>query len=429
MKQYTQMLKDIQQKGSIKSAARANMPGTTSLFGYQFRHDLADGFPAITTKKLYWKGVVIELLWFLKGDTHIKFLDDHGVRKMWHEDAYNYYMKICSQMTDGPDQEILFEDIPNSKLREFTFEEFCEIIKNNTLEQLKDRYRVGEYMLGDCGMQYGKLWRNWEGVDREVMILKTNNMPPDSIETFRQRWKEASKHQKDVFIHNDNDRFDIKPLYNKTDQIKELIDGLKKSPMGRRHIITAWNPATLQNMALNACHAFVQFNCRQISLEDRIKWVMDGKTKDPIELENLAITQAACDSQQTPQYYLDCQMYQRSADAFLGVPLNIASYALLTHILCKMCNMIPGDMVYTYGDAHIYDNHKEQVAEQLSREEKPLPTLKINDGYVVEWDYIWDKDIDQIVESIISGGWQNIFQLENYDPDPAIKGDLSTGLK
>lgn len=390
MQQYLELLKTIKEKGTLKPAARAGMPGTISLFGYQFRHDLSEGFPALTTKQLYWNGVVTELLWFLKGDTNIKFLDEHGVRKMWHQDAYNYYCKVavrdemngrqtedwkniymlCNNSTNERDYSLEIHDSYSM----FTFEEFCHMIKITSKEGLPS---YQEYTLGDCGYQYGKLWRNWETNDYE---LDQQNDPKG---------------------------------YKYIDQIKELINGLKNNPQGRRHILTAWNPATLDKMALNACHTFSQFNCRPLNDEECLNWISNNYPDNlGVKKEDLKI----------PKYYLDCQMYQRSADIFLGVPLNIASYALLTHILCEMCNMIPGEMIYTYGDAHIYEDHINAVNEQLQRTPTSLPKLEFDDIFVGD-------SIDDILSAIDYAGIKRSIRLIDYNSQPKIEANLSTGLK
>ena len=346
MKQYLELAKAVKEKGTYKAPAREGMPGTTSLFGYQFRHDLSEGFPLLTTKKLSFKNIVVELLWFLRGDTNIKYLVDNGCN-IWNEDAYNFYLKQFGRKLDG-----------SYDIEPMNFEQFIDRIKNPQGESRVDSLN---YKLGDCGKQYGALWRNWDGVD----------------------------------------------------QIKELIDGLKNSRMSRRHLLSAWNPTTLNDMALNACHVLVQFNCRPLSYTERLSL----NSKENIEKYG----KNAFDF--TPKYKLDCQMYQRSADLFLGVPYNIASYALLTHILCKICNMVPGDFIHTFGDVHIYDNHMEQIDEQLSREPKSLPTLEIvEEGN--DWAAISNLDFDLI--DILD---HTDFKVKNYDPHPAIKGKLSTGLK
>jgi thymidylate synthase len=353
MKQYLDLVKAIKEKGTIKLAARENMPGTVSLFGYQFRHNLAEGFPLITTKKINFKHIVTELIWFLKGYTNIKYLVDNGCN-IWNEDAYNYYLKIKPL-----------------KSPTLSFEEFILVIKTCDITDLEKWFENGQaYVLGDCGVQYGKLWKDWDGVD----------------------------------------------------QVKDLIEGLKNSPMSRRHIITAWNPSTLDQMALNACHCLVQFNCRPISFSNRA--LLYAKKTNKIAG---GLSEEIFDNAEIPKYYLDCQMYQRSADVFLGVPFNIASYALLTEMLSKMLNMVPGDFVHTFGDAHIYGNHIDQVNLQFKRKPKKLPELAFGNGF------------DSLIEDL-QGGFitlddftnqlsVDLFHVENYNPHPRIKGKLSTGLK
>lgn len=329
MKQYLQLLKDVQEKGTHKDAARENMPGTTSLFGYQFRHNLSNGFPLLTTKKLSFKNIVIELLFFLQGQNNIKYLIDHNCN-IWNQDSFNFYIKKCNEQ----------------KLeRRLNYDQFVECIKKSkSLDELiyhsilnSDQDCVSlipkRYVLGDLGKQYGHQWRKYNGY---------------------------------------------------VDQIKELITGLKNTPESRRHIITAWNPTDLNDMSLHPCHAFVQFNCRKLS----------------------------------EKYYLDCQLYVRSNDLFLGAPYNIASYALLIHIIAKICNMIPGELVYTIGDAHIYDNHLEAVEEQLKREPLKLPTLELSDD--INWEECLNEGFNYncIMESLVG-----------YESHSAIKAELSTGMK
>lgn len=368
MKQYLELAEAVKTRGTYKPPAREGMPGTISLFGYQFRHDLSEGFPLLTTKKLSFKNIIVELLWFLSGDTNVKYLNDNGC-EIWNEDAYNYLGKQTP--TGSP--------IP-------TFEWFVDLIKS------------GNDKLGDCGEQYGALWRRWK-TGKTVVVGHNGH-------------------------HNEYGEEVI-------DQLLELIKGLKTSPMGRRHIITAWNPATLNDMALNACHALVQFNCRPLTDEEKHEWAL----KQPSSLlyrTNPETGFTEVNEEIIPKYYLDCQMYQRSADLFLGVPYNIASYALLTHILCKICNMVPGDYVHTFGDVHIYDNHMDQVNEQLTREPKALPTLEIDNAGSYNFQ---DDDVDFLISCLYNnvqkhkGHWKELFKLNNYDPHPAIKGELSTGLK
>ena len=263
MKQYHELLKTILEKGDKKSDRTGT--GTISVFGHQMRFDLQEGFPLVTTKKLHLKSIIHELLWFLKGENNIKYLNENGVR-IWDEWA---------------DEN------------------------------------------GDLGPVYGVQWRNWEG-------------------------KDGSSH----------------------DQIKILIQSLKNNPYSRRHIISAWNVPEINNMALPPCHTIFQF------------YVNNNK--------------------------LSCQLYQRSADVFLGVPFNIASYALLTMMIAQVCDLELGDFIHTFGDAHIYLNHLDQVNLQLSRDFHPLPRMIINDQ----------------VKDIFSFSY-NDFSLEGYKSHPHIKGEVS----
>lgn len=359
--QYLELLRTIKEKGTYKAAARENMPGTYSLFGYQIRHDLSTGFPLLTTKKVYWKGVVTELLWFLKGLTNIKFLIENG-SNFWNEDAYNFYLKNCKLTNQNP----------------VSFDDFIEIVRReNDLKSLSREHFTNGYVFGDTGHQYGKLWRAWE--------KSTGSMYVGEI-----------------------------------DQVAELIKGLKENPMGRRHIITAWNPATLDKMALPACHLLVQFNCRPI-------YYFTGfyETKEDFEKNNREFWE---NNPNKPRYYLDCKFIMRSTDVFLGLPFNIASYALLTHIIGKICNMLPGDLIIDLGDAHIYENHMSAVNEQLTREPRPLPILAMADapGEVVRYPYetaIYDFNL------FISKVRPSDFRLEGYNPHPVIAAELSTGMK
>lgn len=376
MQQYLELLREIKRSGTYKPAAREGMPGTQSLFGYQFRHDLSKGFPLLTTKKMFFRGIVTELLWFLRGDTNIKYLVDRSVN-IWNEDAYNYYVKIASKNT-GSEANHIYYDNKDQTLRMFKFDEFVEIIKQHTYADLKSIYSWEKYTLGDCGYQYGKIWRSWKVIDINP-IYEYCDVP------LRDSWETTMK---------------------SVDQISNLVNQLRKSPESRRHILTAIDPGHDNDLALYWCHALVQFNCRPMTRDERREWIKNNTIFGEI-----------------PKYFLDCQLYQRSADSFLGVPFNIASYALLTHILARMCNMVPGEFIHTFGDVHIYENHQEAVEEQLSRIPSELPTLKLIE------DINWEKfDIDEILQHLelsLSLG----IELEGYNPQKAIKAELSTGLK
>lgn len=263
MQSYLDLLRHIQANGTHKSDRTGT--GTISTFGYQLRADLSAGFPLLTTKKLHWKSIVYELLWFLQGDTNVKYLQEHGVR-IWNEWA---------------DEQ------------------------------------------GELGPVYGKQWRSW--TTREGGSI---------------------------------------------DQIRWVVDEIRRNPDSRRLVVSAWNVEDLPKMALAPCHCLFQF------------YVADGK--------------------------LSCQLYQRSADVFLGVPFNIASYALLTHLVAHVCGLGVGDFVHTFGDVHIYTNHLEQVNMQLARDPRPLPHIRLNPN----------------VKDIFDFKYEDI-ELLDYNPHPAIKGEVS----
>jgi thymidylate synthase len=298
MRQYHEMLMHIIKNGEFREDRTGT--GTLSVFGYQNRYNLAEGFPLMTTKKMPLRIIWEELKWFLNGDTNIKYLLDKNVN-IWNADAYRDYKEITE----------------NSNA---TYEEFIEHAK--------------EYGW-NLGPIYGEQWRSW------------NNG------------------------YTDDEGFKI--THNTIDQIKNVIESIKNNPFSRRHIVNAWNVAEIDEMALPPCHILFQFYV-----------TTDGK--------------------------LNCQLYQRSADAFLGVPFNIASYAMLTMLIAHVCDLEPGEFVHTFGDLHIYNNHLGQVREQLGRQPKKLPKLAIN------------KDKNNIDDF----EWED-FTLEGYDPDPPIKGSVSVG--
>jgi thymidylate synthase len=298
MKQYLDQLQHILDNGNTRDDRTGT--GTIGVFGLQARYDLTQGFPAITTKKLYWKGIVHELLWFLSGNTNIKYLIENGVH-IWDDDAYRFYREIAEKWNIMPfDKDAFMAHIKNSK-------------------------GGGEYSFGDLGPVYGAQWRSWS----------------------------AKK--------------------NTVDQLSVLISSIKTNPYSRRHILSSWNVGDIDTMALPPCHVLMQF------------YVCEGK--------------------------LSCQMYQRSADFFLGVPFNVASYSLLTHMIAQVCDLTVGDFIHTIGDAHIYLNHIEQVKEQLTREPYDLPILRLNKKV---------KNIDDFKYDDI--------KLEAYTSHKAIKAPLSTGV-
>ena len=289
MKQYLDLCRHIMENGEFRGDRTGT--GTKSCFGYQMRVDLREGFPLLTTKKVFFKGIAKELLWFITGNTNIQPLVKEGVR-IWNEWPYEKYKK--SENYQGE-----------------TMEEFIEKVKTDDEFALK---------YGELGPVYGHQWRDFFGVD----------------------------------------------------QLDQLIHDLKENPFSRRHIISAWNPAQIKDMALPPCHAFMQF---YVSADKK---------------------------------YLSCQLYQRSADVFLGVPFNIASYSLFTHMIAQVCGYEAKEFVHTFGDVHIYNDHFEQIELQLSREPKKLPTLKMNPDVKSIYDFKYED-----------------FEICDYDPHPAIKGKVS----
>lgn len=312
MKQYLDLCQHILDTGTKKGDRTGT--GTFSVFGYQMRFDLAEGFPLLTTKKMAFRLIVSELLWFLKGDTNIRTLvkERNGI---WDEWAFERYVE--SDAYTGP-------DMTDFGHRVQADEQFAEVYKME-LTKFKERILADEKFAaayGDLGPVYGKQWRAWD-TDEGVI-----------------------------------------------DQLAQVIESIKTNPDSRRHIVTAWNPAEVDEMALPPCHLLFQF------------YVADGK--------------------------LSCQLYQRSADVFLGVPFNIASYALLIHLIAHECGLEAGEFIHTMGDAHIYQNHISQVEEQLAREPRPLPKLKVHyDG----------KSIFELQTEDIT--------VEEYDPHPRISAPIA----
>jgi thymidylate synthase len=354
MKQYQDLLKDILNKGAWKEPARANMPKTISLFGTRMEFDMKDGFPLLTTKRMYTKAIVTELLWFLKGDTNIKYLVDNGCN-IWNQDAYRWYLKKIEEqnLSRGISFDLFVNYIKNAKdYKELMYDSR----KNNNMENpLVPDY----YVLGDLGKVYGKQWRNQGGVD----------------------------------------------------QTQSVIDKLKSDPMGRYAIIDAWNPSDFNEMALPPCHLLYQFNCRERSFLDR---AIEYEKRTGITMHPDDQCHEFLDKWNIPRHYLDLQMYQRSCDTFLGVPFNIASASLLLHLIAKVTNTIPSKFVWVGGDTHIYENHLNQIGEQLNRDPLDLCTLNIN------------KQINSI-EDLENLKPEDIVFID-YDSFPPIKGELKTGL-
>ncbi|MBC2319507.1 thymidylate synthase [Listeria booriae] len=313
MKQYLDLEKFVLENGTQKGDRTGT--GTISTFGYQMRFDLADGFPIMTTKRVPFKLVVSELLWFLHGDTNIRYLLEHN-NNIWNEWAFERW--VASSEYTGPDMTDFGLRAEQDEAFKAVYLEEMASFKSRILA---DDVFASKY--GELGNIYGKQWREWRTSTGETI-----------------------------------------------DQLADLIEMIKTNPNSRRLIVSAWNPEDVPTMALPPCHTLFQF------------YVADGK--------------------------LSCQLYQRSADIFLGVPFNIASYALLTHLIARETGLDVGEFVHTMGDAHLYNNHIEQVKEQLSRTPRALPKLVFSDKPAS----IFDFDVADIT-------------LEGYDPHPAIKAPIS----
>ena len=296
MKQYLDLLRHILDNGTDKGDRTGT--GTMSVFGHQMHFDLEKGFPLLTTKRVFLKGVIHELLWFLRGDTNIRYLVENGVH-IWDNDAYRYYGELCAGKGIGP------------------------IDRDAFLAKAGETSPLEGYRYGDLNHVYGYQWRSWPRPDGGTI-----------------------------------------------DQIRQVVDTIRRNPDSRRMLVSAWNVAEVEQMALPPCHVLFQF------------YVAEGR--------------------------LSCQLYQRSADTFLGVPFNIASYALLTMMTAQVCGLRPGEFVHSLGDTHLYLNHLEQADLQLAREPRPLPVMRLNPERRELFDFRYED-----------------FTLEGYDPWPAIKAPMS----
>lgn len=323
MKEYLDVLQKILDEGVEKESGRANMPNTIGISKADISMNLSDGFPLLTTKKMYWKGIVHELLWFLRGETNIKYLVDNNVN-IWNSDAYRWYLKYAEMNSSSETQDDIMFSNDDGTYRVLTIDEFVDIIKdsNNYDEFPEFEYERDEYYtLGDLGKVYGYQWRNQNGVD----------------------------------------------------QVNDVVEGLKSNPYSRYHIIDGWNKADFPEMALPPCHLLYQFIVRPLSFEERLEFKNEKYEIDTDDVDS----EEKLDRYQIPKFYLDLNMYQRSCDTFLGVPFNIASMSLLLSVIAKASNMIAGVANWIGGDTHLYVSHMDAVKKQLSREPKDLPSLRI----------------------------------------------------
>lgn len=296
MKQYLDLLQRILTEGVVRGDRTGT--GTKGIFGHQMRFDLAEGFPLLTTKRVFLKGVIHELLWFLRGDTNIRYLVENGVH-IWDNDAYRYYGELCARAGLQP------------------------LDRERFLAAAGEASPLAGYRYGDLNHIYGYQWRSWPAGDGRAI-----------------------------------------------DQIAAAFKTIRTNPESRRILVSAWNAAEVADMALPPCHVLFQF------------YVAEGR--------------------------LSCQLYQRSADTFLGVPFNIASYALLTMMMAQVCGLQPGEFIHTLGDTHLYLNHLAQAREQLARTPRALPTMRLDPARRSIFDFRYED-----------------FTLEGYDPWPAIKAPMS----
>jgi thymidylate synthase len=365
-KQYIDLLQDILDNGVQKGDRTGT--GTISVFGRQIRHKMSDGFPLLTTKKMYFKGIVTELIWFLRGDTNIKYLVDNDCH-IWDGDAYKAFEKWKIE-TDAK----IRRENPTIDFQPLEYESKEEFInKTKTDDDFAAKW-------GDLGPIYGKQWRRWKKVDE---VWDERLIPPFKIENIEL-----------------------------IDQIQNLINDLKTNPDSRRLMVTAWNPAEIDQMVLPPCHYGFQMYTRELSLEERYD-IKEQYGFDCRKLAKPSIKQL--DDANIPTRAISLMWNQRSVDTPLGLPFNIANYGLLLEIIAKEVNMVPDELIGNLGDTHIYLNQIDGVKEQLTRESFELPKLKIND---------LRSDSNSIINDIEKWSYSD-FTLENYQSHPAIKLPLS----
>ena len=331
--QYQNLLQDILNNGVEKKDRTGT--GTISVFGRQIRHKMSEGFPLLTTKKMAFKTMVTELLWFLRGDTNIKYLVDNNCH-IWDGDAYKAY---CNSFTTpgDPNGKTLAEQLNSVRPIEHSMESFIEQIKTD--DEFAEKW-------GELGPIYGKQWRNWNG---KWKLTEEDN---PNFEKWRQNL----------------DR-------NGIDQIQNLINELKTNPDSRRLMVSAWNVGELDQMVLPPCHYGFQVYTRELSLDERFDYYTKNN-KHTISHHKLSEHVL----KNTPTRAISLMWNQRSVDTFLGLPFNIASYGLLLTMLADEVNMIPDQLIGNLGDVHLYSNHIEQAKEQITREGHPLPQVQIQDG-------------------------------------------------
>ena len=393
--QYNNLLKDILENGIKKQTRNGEV---LSVFGRQFRHKMSDGFPLLTGKKMFFKGIVTELLWFLRGDTNIKYLVDNDCH-IWNGDAYKRYAN--SHRTSGnPNGKTLLEQLDSVEPIQHSKESFIQAIKTD--DEFAKKW-------GELGPIYGKQWRSWGG--RNVVKYDLENVKSSEKEKVMEQIINGG------FI---NGKHDIKVTHqnNSIDQIQNLINDLKTNPDSRRLMVNAWNVGELNKMVLPPCHYGFQVYTRELSKNERMDyWFKNNKPNrdvcDSVDESSEGEQHKYFDGANVPKRAISLMWNQRSVDTFLGLPFNIASYALLLEILAKEVNMVPEDLIGNLGDTHLYLNHIEQAKEQINRTPYDLPTLKIEDE--VKW-----NEGDCLPFYKIEH-----FTVEGYQSHPTIKAPLN----
>lgn len=394
-KQYQELLKDILENGTQKGDRTGT--GTKSLFGKQIRHKMSEGFPLLTTKKMAWKQIVTELLWFLRGDTNIKYLIDNECH-IWDGDAYKNYKKHVIFSSNPYDRNIIsskplegVEGMGEFKIGDdFTKEQFIEKIKTD--ERFSKTW-------GDLGPIYGQQWRRW----RKDVINKT--------------WGEMTEEERAKLGLDESSRIypSIRyPIETNIDQIGNLINTLKTNPDDRRMIVTAWNVADIDKMILPCCHYGFQVWTRELNHNERFEIYKRTSGRDLAEnISGLNFKQFHFDEYNIPKRAISLMWNQRSVDTLLGLPFNIASYGLLLEILAKEVNMVPDELIGTLGDTHLYLNHLDQANEQMARIPYKLPKLDIKLHF--------NNEPSFVPENWLVGD----FQIEDYQSHATIKAALS----
>jgi len=396
-KQYQQLLQDIIDYGVEKKDRTGT--GTKSIFGYTIRHKMSDGFPLLTTKKMAWKTMVTELLWFLRGDTNIKFLIDNDCH-IWDGDAYKNYLNVV--MYEKPDYLHEKHGHLNMSVKKegdnylpFTQEEFINKIKTD------DKFRHW----GELGPIYGKQWRRWT---KKKMYLSTDGSNEN--------------------IYDEADQTVI-------DQISILINDLKTNPDSRRLMVSAWNVGELDQMVLPPCHYGFQVYTRELSDEERLSWMKQNRSKTVLPMRDPNVEFSMDEFFRpygVPKRAISLMWNQRSVDTFLGLPFNIASYGLLLEIIAKAVNMVPDELIGNLGDVHLYSNHIDQAREQLTRQMMTMPKLTINtEFWPTETGEAGLGEIDAVAvfDGFTNDAYCKCFfedlQLNNYESHPHIKAPLS----